>query len=174
MKLAIEEWNAQRESALRNQQRAHGKQSKRKIEVIRRRKRALLAAALLASASMVEAAPVTINVPAPTQYTDATALPAANRIGAQLYCGTVTGRYTQAWGVESAADVVSITADVRAKSKCAVTYLAKSADGTGARESDFSVEFPIDPITSAVPLNISVTFPNASVCTITCAVTRSR
>ena len=136
------------------------------------RSRCVLAAVLCAGAAIAQAASEpSVSVPAPTTYTNGTALPVAKRIGAQVYCGPTRGKYVQAFGVASQADAVVVPlATLRGNSFCAATYVAEAADSTERRESDFSVEFPMTVVTSAVPIGVAVTVSAPALCTTTCTV----
>lgn len=120
------------------------------------------------------AAPLIVRVPMPPAYTDGMPLPAASRVAARVYCGPTAGRYIQGWATESTADVVEVTIDVRSRVFCAATVIAKSVDGSGDVESDFSVEFVRTPNQPAVPLNITTVTQSPAICTTTCTVDRRR
>jgi hypothetical protein len=110
----------------------------------------------------------------PTAYSDGTPLPAANRIGAQLYCGPTAGRYVQGWGALGTDPTVDIVVDISTRSFCAVTSFATAPDGTGSRESAFSTEFVINPQTPAVPVTVQTTIQSPAICTTVCSVVRGR
>jgi hypothetical protein len=120
------------------------------------------------------AAPVTVRVTMPTAYSDGTPLPAANRIGAQLYCGPTTGRYVQGWGALGTDPTVDIVADISTRSFCAVTAFSTAPDGTGSRESGYSTEFVINPTVPSVITNVQTSIQSPAICTTVCSVLRTR
>ncbi len=133
--------------------------------------RYLLALVLSVSAF---AAPVTVRVTMPTAYSDGTPLPAANRIGAQLYCGPTAGRYVQGWGALGTDPTVDIVVDISARSFCAVTSFATAPDGTGSRESGYSTEFVINPTVPNIPVTVQTIIQSPAICTTVCIVDRRR
>lgn len=121
------------------------------------------------------AAPVTVRVTMPTAYSDGTPLPAANRIGAQLYCGPTTGRYVQGFpGDDLRGPTVDIVAEISTRSFCAVTSFATAPDGTGLRESAFSTEFVINPTVPNIPVTVQTIIQSPAICTTVCIVDRRR
>ncbi len=136
----------------------------------------LLAIGLAVGAAQgAEAAPVTVRVTMPTAYSDGTPLPAANRIGAQLYCGPTTGRYVQGFpGDDLRGPTVDIVADISTRSFCAFTAFATAPDGTGSRESGFSTEFVINPVVPAIPVTGQTIIQSPAICTTVCSVVRAR
>jgi len=120
------------------------------------------------------AAPVTVRVTMPSAYSDGTTLPAANRIGAQLYCGPTTGRYVQGWGALGTDPTVDIVVDISSRSFCAVTSFATAPDGTGSRESGYSTEFVINPTVPNIPVTVQTIIQSPAICTTVCSVDRRR
>lgn len=171
MRFDLERWNRQREAAIRMQMRVKPKPAN---DARSRAKKALVAALIAASAVAAEGNPV-VRVPAPTTYSDGTALPAEKRHAAQVYCGRERGKYVQAWAVISSADTVDVPLNgLRTTAFCAATYVAQAPGTTDLRESDYSVEFTVAPITSAIPLTPTVIWAQPAVCTTTCTVNRTR
>lgn len=127
--------------------------------------------ALILAASTF-AAPVTVRVPMPTAYSDGTALPATDRVGAAVYCGPTSGRYVQQWFSAGVTDTVDVQADVGGRVFCAVTAFANVAGSV--RESGFSVEFVINPTTPAIVLNPALQWQTPLMCSTVCTVDRRR
>jgi len=171
MKLELEIWNVKRERETRDRLR----RQREKVNSRRLTARRALAAAVLATATVAADANPIVQVPAPTSYSDSTPLPVAKRHAAQVYCGRERGKYVQAWAVISSEDVVAVPlTGLRSASFCAATYVAQSPGSTDLRESDYSVEFTVSPITASIPLNPTVIWSQPAVCTTTCTVNRTR
>jgi len=118
------------------------------------------------------AAPVTVRVTMPTANSDGTTLPAADRVGAAVYCGPTAGRYVQQWFAAGVTDVVDVQADVTGRVFCAVTAFATIAGST--RESGYSTEFVINPTAPSVPLGTTVQWNTPLMCSTVCTVDRRR
>ena len=116
--------------------------------------------------------PITVRVTMPTAYSDGTTLPAADRVGAAVYCGPTAGRYVQQWFAAGVTDVVDVQAVVTGRSFCAVTAFANVAGST--RESALSTEFVINPTAPSVPLNTTVQWQTPLMCSTVCTVDRRR
>lgn len=118
------------------------------------------------------AAPVTVRVTMPTANSDGTTLPAADRVGAAVYCGPTAGRYVQQWFTAGVTDVVDVQADVTGRVFCAVTAFASVAGSV--RESAYSTEFVINPTAPSVPLGTTVQWSTPLMCSTVCTVDRRR
>ncbi len=132
---------------------------------------ALLLAVLMA-VDAAHAAPVTVRVTMPTAYSDGTALPASDRVGAAVYCGPTAGRYVQQWFAAGVTDTVDVQADVAGRVFCAATAFASVAGSV--RESAYSTEFVINPTAPSVPLGTTVQWNTPLMCSTVCTVDRRR
>ncbi len=130
----------------------------------------LLAIGLAGAAA--QAAPVTVRVPMPTAYSDGATLPAADRVGAAVYCGPTAGRYVQQWFTAGVTDTIDVQADVSGRVFCAVTAFANV--GGSVRESAYSVEFIVNPTAPSVPLGTTVQWQTPLMCSTVCTVDRRR
>jgi hypothetical protein len=118
------------------------------------------------------AAPATVRVTMPTAYSDGTTLPAADRVGAAVYCGPTAGRYVQQWFTAGVTDVVDVQADVTGRVFCAVTAFASVAGSV--RESGYSTEFVINPTVPNIPVTVQTIIQSPAICTTVCIVDRRR
>lgn len=130
---------------------------------------AILGGLLLAG--WAHAAPVVVRVTVASEYTDGTALPVASRVGATVYCGSISGQYTRAWSLESKADVVAVKVDIVDAAFCAATVVATAPNSAVLVESGFSPELAVNSKAAKAP---SATIEQAVLCLQPCAVQRQR
>lgn len=121
---------------------------------------------------VAQAAPVTVRVPMPTALSDGATLLAADRVGAAVYCGPTAGRYVQQWFVAGVTDTIEVQADVSGRVFCAATAFATVAGSV--RESDYSVEFALNPTAPVSPRGTTVQWQTPMMCATVCTVDRRR
>jgi hypothetical protein len=136
--------------------------------------KALLGVLSLAVSTTVFAATLAVRVVMPSIYTDNTTIPATSRVGAAVYCGSRAGQYVRQWFTAGKTDTIDVEIDLLGSSYCAVTAFATLPDGTTVRESEFSTEFQINPITPNISVNPQIRWETPLMCSTVCTVNRTR